>query len=121
MSNSFIDPQDVMKQDMLSDSPSWINEVKGPSLAEIQDMKRKPDSETINPSHYNDIPEQYQHHRVVTAHGFDWYTASALKYLFRAGKKSSAGMSQFQKTVDDLNKAKQYIDMKLKEMQEGRV
>ncbi len=49
------------------------------------------------------------------------YCACALKYLMRAGKKSSAGMTKREKEIDDLKKARQYIDMKLKEMEEGRL
>ncbi len=135
--------QEVMKQDMLrkTDDPqlsvhttfedlfetgndSFDKQFKtGPSLASIQDMKKPDDSgqDSINPSHYNDIPKEQQHHRVVVAHGLDWYCACALKYLMRAGKKSSVGMTKREKEIDDLKKARQYIDMKLKEMEEGRL
>ncbi len=124
--------QEVMKQDMLrklDDSQLSVHTAfedlltSGPSLASIQDMKKPDDSgqDSINPSHYNDIPKEQQHHRVVTAHGLDWYCACALKYLMRAGKKSSAGMTKREKEIDDLKKARQYIDMKLTEMEEGRL
>lgn len=109
--------QDVMKQDLLGGNTMKAQ----PSLADIQDMKKPQVVDSINPAHYNDIPAEQQHHRVVVAHGLDWYCSCALKYLMRAGKKSSVGMTLREKEIDDLKKARQYIDMKLAEIEAGRI
>lgn len=36
---------------------------------------------------------------------FDWNTGSAIKYLWRKGKKSEEGLTNKQKTIEDLEKA----------------
>lgn len=45
---------------------------------------------------------------------------NAIKYIVRAGHKSSAGMSDEEKTIQDLEKAKQYIDFEIEHIKRER-
>lgn len=45
---------------------------------------------------------------------------NAIKYIIRAGHKSSAGMSDEEKTIQDLEKAKQYIDFEIEHIKGER-
>ena len=45
---------------------------------------------------------------------------NAIKYIVRAGHKSSAGMSDEEKTIHDLEKAKQYIDFEIEHIKGER-
>lgn len=44
--------------------------------------------------------------------------ANVVKYISRAGKKHSAGMSDKEKTIQDLKKARWYLDRRIKEIEE---
>lgn len=44
---------------------------------------------------------------------FDFCLGNAIKYIVRAGKKHSEGMSDQAKNIEDLEKAKQYIDFEI--------
>ena len=43
---------------------------------------------------------------------------NVIKYVVRAGKKRSAGMSDKEKAIQDLKKARYYIDRRIKEIEE---
>lgn len=47
----------------------------------------------------------------------DYPLSAATKYIFRAGKKQSVGMSLEEKAVEDLKKAQEYIGFKIEEYQ----
>lgn len=49
----------------------------------------------------------------------DFCLGNAIKYITRAGHKASAEMSQKDKTVQDLEKAKQYIDFEIQKVLGG--
>lgn len=63
--------------------------------------------ETVRPKHYGKALGIYELYKVLNAHGVNFNRGNAIKYLIRAGKKSRA------KEVEDLLKAKQYIDFEL--------
>ena len=86
------------------------------ALVEEADRNR-PDP--TNPSHYQGgVPKAYEHHRIVALHGLDYHIGCATKYLFRAGKKSSAHLDDTEKEIQDLEKARAYIKMKIELLKE---
>jgi hypothetical protein len=61
--------------------------------------------ETINhPNHYGGEDNPYEAIKVIDAWGLNFCLGNAVKYISRAGKKDPA------KTVEDLKKARWYID-----------
>jgi len=78
-------------------------------------------NDPTNPNHYQgSIPKELEHHRVVAAHGLDYHIGCATKYLFRAGKKQSAHLSDLEKEIQDLEKARTYIKMKIDLLKEKK-
>jgi len=59
------------------------------------------------PKHYN---LGIQPIEVIDKWGLDFYLGNVLKYIARAGKKESAS------ELEDLKKAKHYIDMKIEKL-----
>lgn len=79
-----------------------------------------PKKDVVNePDHYVDVPEIYEHHRVMDAIGANYHFANAMKYLFRAGKKSSKGMSIEDKEIQDVRKSIRYLEMWIELRQEA--
>lgn len=71
-----------------------------------------PQEDVVNdPSHYNDVPAEFEHHRVMDAIGANYHFANSMKYLWRAGKKTSKGMSIADKEIQDVRKAIRYLQM----------
>ncbi len=70
------------------------------------------------PTHYLDVPEAYEHHRVMDAIGSNYHFSNAMKYLWRAGKKSSKGMSIEDKEIQDVRKSIRYLEMWIELRQE---
>ena len=58
-----------------------------------------------NPQHYGDPDSPYQAIKVIEAWDLDFCLGNVIKYIARAGKKGDA--------VEDLKKAKWYLDRKL--------
>ena len=79
----------------------------------IMDDKARVESCPTDPSHYNQVPAHLQHWDVVGQMGWDYYIGAATKYIWRAGKKRSAGMSDNEKEVEDLKKAVVYLNKKI--------
>lgn len=72
----------------------------------------KRDDRVDHPAHYNQMPFEVIE---ITKH-FSFTLGNAIKYICRAGFKSEEGMSQKQKTIEDLKKARWYIDYEIKEL-----
>jgi len=92
---------------------------------EVQNMLgeayRVKSADPTNPSHYQGgVPKAYEHHRIVALHGLDYHIGCATKYLFRAGKKSSAHLDDLEKEIQDLEKARVYIKMKIDLLKERK-
>tara|TARA_R110001592_G_scaffold65137_2_gene200027 strand:- start:53 stop:409 length:357 start_codon:yes stop_codon:yes gene_type:complete len=69
--------------------------------------------DATDPQHYNTVPEHLQHWDVVPQMGWDYHIGCATKYIWRAGKKKSAGMDDKAKEIQDLEKAVVYINKKI--------
>lgn len=63
-----------------------------------------------NPPHYTRIKETLgvETADVIEALGLDWHLGNAFKYLWRAGHKDPA------KTLEDIKKARWYLDRYIK-------
>ena len=73
--------------------------------------------DSLDPKHYNELPEALQHWNVVPVMGWDYYIGNATKYLWRAGKKESAHLSGIDKEIEDLKKAVVYINKRIEHLQ----
>ena len=72
------------------------------------------DKEKVNhPSHYTWLKEKCGIEVIDITRNLDFDTGNAVKYLLRAGHKEEEGMTTLEKTIEDLEKAKWYIDDKI--------
>lgn len=70
-------------------------------------------------------PSHYTYGKIETVDfildkGLDFPLGSAVKYIVRAGRKESAGMTQTEKAIEDLEKAKQYLDFEIEHIRGER-
>jgi hypothetical protein len=71
--------------------------------------------EMVNhPSHYGGVDNPYEAIKVIEAWDLDFHLGNTVKYISRAGKK------QRDKELEDLLKAKWYLDRKIQNLQNGR-
>jgi hypothetical protein len=61
-----------------------------------------------HPSHYTSHPSGVECIQITRHH--DFCIGNAIKYLWRAGLKADADMTQKEKTIEDLKKAIWYIN-----------
>lgn len=64
-----------------------------------------------NPLHYGGAENVYEAIKVITAWNLDFCLGNTVKYISRAGKKDNNSLLQ------DLKKARWYIDYKIKELE----
>ena len=63
-----------------------------------------------HPDHYGGCEDPYEAVKVIQAWGLSFCLGSVLKYVKRHGKKDP------RKTIEDLEKAKKYIDLEIREL-----
>lgn len=68
-----------------------------------------------HPTHYNAHPSGIECIKVVE--WFSFNVGNAIKYLWRAGLKNDGGKSHRDATIQDLKKARQYIDFEITRME----
>ena len=69
--------------------------------------------ESVNhPKHYGGEKNTYEAIKVIDAWEADFYLGNVLKYICRAGKKTGQ--------LEDLKKAKWYLDQKISKMEERK-
>ena len=93
-------------------------ETRGPSLSSINswgEAEQKPVDPT-NPNHYQNADKKYEHRFVAKAWDLEYYLSAATKYIARCGKKSSVGMSDVAKEIQDLEKSIVYIQFRIDEL-----
>ena len=75
--------------------------------------------DTVNhPRHYNNHPSGVEC-ITITEH-LNFNVGNAIKYLWRAGLKMVAGKSVKQKHLEDLKKARWYIDREIQRLQKAK-
>lgn len=51
----------------------------------------------------------------------DFCLGNVVKYVIRAGRKSEQGLSDIDKSIEDLEKAKYYLEDRIKHLKEERI
>lgn len=74
----------------------------------IEDLDEDKPDMVNKPPHYNSHPSGIQAIEVCRHYGFS--IGNAMKYLWRQGLKQSSGKSSVEKQIEDLEKAKWYIN-----------
>lgn len=72
-----------------------------------------------HPSHYTWLKEKCGIEVIDITRWLDFGTGNAVKYLLRAGHKSEEGMTNREKTIQDLKKAVWYIHDRIKMLEDG--
>lgn len=67
-------------------------------------------SDKTTPKHYGGPDNQYEAIKVIEAWELDFCLGNAVKYISRCGKKSG------ESDLDDLRKAKWYIERRIKQL-----
>lgn len=68
-----------------------------------------------HPTHYTSHPSGIECIQVTRHYCFS--IGNAIKYLWRAGLKASADKTQREKEIEDLKKAKWYIDDRIQQLE----
>lgn len=71
-----------------------------------------------HPTHYTSHPSGIECIEITRHHNFP--VGNAIKYLWRAGLKQEEGRDQVDKQIEDLRKAKQYIDFEIETLERQR-
>ena len=72
-------------------------------------------NDTINhPKHYTSHPSGVECIEITEHYNFN--VGNAIKYVWRAGIKSEEGKTDLQKQIEDLGKAKWYIERELQRL-----
>lgn len=69
------------------------------------------DDKVNHPRHYTSHPSGVECID-ITRH-YDFCTGNAIKYIWRAGLKTEAGMGDTEKEIEDLKKAIWYLEQKI--------
>ena len=74
-------------------------------MSDLEALARR---EAVNhPDHYGAADDPYEVIKVIEAWDLNFHLGNVAKYIARAGKKSAAS------AVEDLRKAKQYLDFEI--------
>jgi hypothetical protein len=69
-----------------------------------------------NPKHYTDTKIEVIDY--IEDKNLGFCLGNVVKYVTRAGKKQSAGKTDKEKAIEDLNKARWYLNRRIKELEE---
>ena len=102
--------------DTISSSKIPISEL---IFNEVHSEKTQEDFDSISrPAHYTE-GRKYEPIDVIEDWGLGFCAGNALKYIGRAGRKSSGSLSQKEKTIEDIDKAIWYLQRYKKEISES--
>jgi len=88
-------------------------------LPEIKEEEKKIEYDAVNhPSHYTE-GRQYEPIKVIQDWELDFCLGNTVKYISRAGRKSSAAISDIEKEIQDLEKARFYLNYRIKELEDS--
>lgn len=84
-------------------------------------VKSKQKEDMVNhPSHYTWLKELCGIEVIDITRHMDFDLGNAIKYILRAGHKTEEGMTDSDKLVEDLKKARFYLDDKIKMLQQSK-
>lgn len=66
-----------------------------------------------HPSHYGGADNPYEAIKVIEAWGLPFNTGNTVKYISRAGRKSITSLSAEEARLQDLKKARWYLDREI--------
>lgn len=72
-----------------------------------------------HPPHYTWLKELCGIEVIDITRHMDFDLGNCLKYILRAGRKQEKGLTNIQKTIEDLKKARFYLDDKIKMLEDG--
>lgn len=73
-----------------------------------------------HPSHYTWLKEKCGIEVIDITRHLDFNTGNIIKYVLRSGVKSEEGMSDKEKALEDLKKARWYLDDKIKMLENDK-
>lgn len=100
-----------------------ISEQKREAMAEaarkaLKELEKKVDR-VSHPSHYTWLKDLCGIEVIDITRHMDFCLGNCIKYILRAGHKSEEGMSGKEKTIEDLKKARFYLDDKIKMLEQN--
>ena len=109
MANDFIDYKDenVIVFKALADSVA----------AEKSSEAAVKDDPVNHPAHYTKHPSGVE--CIEIAKWYDFCIGNCIKYIWRAGLKSESGMTDNAKKLEDLKKARWYLDKEIHDIEAG--
>ena len=102
-----------LRQKMTEDE--WTELQDKSLLLNIIDLQGQPDILTDiidHPKHYGGADNPYEAIKVIDAWGLNFSLGNVIKYVSRAGKKTSS-------SLEDLEKAKWYIEHEIKKLKKN--
>lgn len=84
-------------------------------------VKSKQKEDRVNhPSHYTWLKELCGIEVIDITRHMDFDLGNTIKYILRAGHKTEEGMTDSEKLIEDLKKARFYLDDKIKMLQQSK-
>ena len=80
-------------------------------------LNTKREERIFSPSHYTWLKELCGIEVIDITRHMDFCLGNAIKYILRAGHKSEEGMTDREKTIEDLKKAVFYLEDKIKTLE----
>lgn len=81
---------------------------------------KQKDDRVYHPSHYTWLKELCGIEVIDITRHMDFDLGNAIKYILRAGHKTEEGMTDSEKLIEDLKKARFYLDDKIKMLQQSK-
>ena len=69
----------------------------------------------INPAHHQNRGDDLQVIDVIEQFNLNFHRGNVVKYTIRAGRKDEIGYENLEKAIEDLTKAKWYLDRQIEE------
>lgn len=90
------------------------NECQATVFPTVDITEQKTDHDPVNhPTHYTSHPSGIE--CIDIAKWYDFCIGNCIKYIWRAGLKKSATLSDKEKELEDLKKARWYLDKEIQE------
>jgi len=70
-------------------------------------------ADKINPQHYQNRNDNLQVIDVIEQFNLNFHRGNVVKYAIRAGRKDEQGYENLEKAIEDLEKAKWYLDRQI--------
>jgi len=77
--------------------------------------------DNINPSHYVTDKSKVQPIDIIEMFGLNFARGNVIKYVLRAGRKKEAGYKSNVKEIEDLKKAKWYLEREIQRMEKWEI